>query len=296
MGCGAAGAPAGGLARLGEREGSAEHAREGQGAEARKPGIHPSSFRFRTKRGGDVAKSPTSKAPTSKRAEPRSEGAPSFHIRRRNPTSFSRHGYATSAPAARASGRRREHHSCAPRRSVLAAPADADVAAPAIAMHGAPALPAGLRHAALRQSARRRRAERCGLACLGAFDSLNPYNVKALSTAAGALRPCLRIADGALARRAVHALRPRSPRAIETDAARDYATSSASIPGRISPTVRRSPPPTCASPSNCCAPRAGRRSARRSRSSRSVDDAGRAGRSASISPAPTTANCRSSSR
>ena len=57
-------------------------------------------------------------------------------------------------------------------------------AAGAIAMHGAPALAAGFDHLpyANRDAPK---GGRLALAYLGAFDSLNPYNVKALSTAQG---------------------------------------------------------------------------------------------------------------
>jgi peptide/nickel transport system substrate-binding protein len=67
-----------------------------------------------------------------------------------------------------------------------AAPARAETDAPvnAIAMHGAPALPPGFRHLPY-VNPDAPKGGRLNLAFLGAFDSLNPYNVKALSTAQG---------------------------------------------------------------------------------------------------------------
>ena len=66
----------------------------------------------------------------------------------------------------------------------LAAPARAEIAAPvsAIAMHGQPALPPGFAHFPY-VNPDAPKGGRLNLAFLGAFDSLNPYNVKALSTA-----------------------------------------------------------------------------------------------------------------
>ncbi len=66
----------------------------------------------------------------------------------------------------------------------LGAPARAEIAAPvtAIAMHGQPALPAGFAHFPY-VNPEAPKGGRLNLAFLGAFDSLNPYNVKALSTA-----------------------------------------------------------------------------------------------------------------
>ena len=67
-----------------------------------------------------------------------------------------------------------------------AAPAFAQTAPPdaAIAMHGAPALPADFDHLPY-ANPQAPKGGRLSLAYLGAFDSLNPYNVKALSTAQG---------------------------------------------------------------------------------------------------------------
>ncbi len=68
----------------------------------------------------------------------------------------------------------------------VAASAAAEIRGPvnAIAMHGAPALDAGFKHLPyVNQDAPK--GGRLDLAYLGAFDSLNPYNVKALSTAQG---------------------------------------------------------------------------------------------------------------
>lgn len=68
----------------------------------------------------------------------------------------------------------------------LAAPARAGIAAPvsAIAMHGQPALPAGFANFPY-VNPDAPKGGRLNLAFLGAFDSVNPYNVKALSTAQG---------------------------------------------------------------------------------------------------------------
>src|ERR1700722_13631225 len=54
----------------------------------------------------------------------------------------------------------------------------------AIAMHGEPALPPGFAHLPC-ANPDAPKGGRLNLAFLGAFDSLNPYNVKALSTAQG---------------------------------------------------------------------------------------------------------------
>src|ERR1700691_1860894 len=54
----------------------------------------------------------------------------------------------------------------------------------AIAMHGEPALPPDFDHLPY-VNAQAPKGGALNLACLGAFDSLNPYNVKALSTAQG---------------------------------------------------------------------------------------------------------------
>jgi peptide/nickel transport system substrate-binding protein len=65
-------------------------------------------------------------------------------------------------------------------------PASAQIGAPvgAIAMHGTPALPPGFAHLPY-VNPEAPKGGRLNLAYLGAFDSLNPYNVKALSTAEG---------------------------------------------------------------------------------------------------------------
>ena len=67
-----------------------------------------------------------------------------------------------------------------------ALPAGAGIGAPvgAIAMHGVPALEPGFRHLPYVNPDAPKGGE-LNLAYLGAFDSLNPYNVKALSTAQG---------------------------------------------------------------------------------------------------------------
>ena len=69
---------------------------------------------------------------------------------------------------------------------VLAAAGRAEIAEPvgAIAMHGAPALPPNFAHFPY-VNPDAPKGGRLDLAYLGAFDSLNPYNVKALSTAQG---------------------------------------------------------------------------------------------------------------
>ncbi|HXZ14916.1 MAG TPA: ABC transporter substrate-binding protein, partial [Roseiarcus sp.] len=67
----------------------------------------------------------------------------------------------------------------------LAAPQAAETgAAPAIAMHGEPHLAPGFDHFPY-VNPEAPKGGRLNLAVLGAFDSLNPYNVKALSTAEG---------------------------------------------------------------------------------------------------------------
>jgi peptide/nickel transport system substrate-binding protein len=70
--------------------------------------------------------------------------------------------------------------------AALAGPAPAQElkSAEAIAMHGAPALAAGFDHLPY-ANPDAPKGGRLNLAYLGAFDSLNPYNVKALSTAQG---------------------------------------------------------------------------------------------------------------
>src|SRR5208282_2781841 len=69
---------------------------------------------------------------------------------------------------------------------VLAAAGRAEIGEPigAIAMHGAPALPPNFAHFPY-VNPDAPKGGRLDLAYLGAFDSLNPYNVKALSTAQG---------------------------------------------------------------------------------------------------------------
>ena len=104
----------------------------------------------------------------------------------------------------------------------LAAPADADAPAPAIAMHGAPALAANFPNLPYANP----QAPKGGtlrLGVLGTFDSLNPFNVKALSTAEGLVG---HVFQHLMARSydepfTLYGLVAKS---IETDAARDYAT------------------------------------------------------------------------
>ena len=74
----------------------------------------------------------------------------------------------------------------APRCSSPRGPRRAEIGEPvgAIAMHGEPALPADFAHLPY-VNPDAPKGGRLDLAYLGAFDSLNPYNVKALSTAQG---------------------------------------------------------------------------------------------------------------
>ena len=101
-------------------------------------------------------------------------------------------------------------------------------------MHGEPALPRDFDHLPYADPARPKAAAALGFQ--GTFDSLNPYNLKAGSTAQGLERQRLPVADGALGRRAVHPLRP--DRAVDRDRRRPRNTStSASIRARASPTA-----------------------------------------------------------
>jgi peptide/nickel transport system substrate-binding protein len=68
--------------------------------------------------------------------------------------------------------------------AVGSAPGQETAPAGAIAIHGAPALPASFDHLPY-ANPDAPKGGRLNLAYLGAFDSLNPYNVKALSTAQG---------------------------------------------------------------------------------------------------------------
>jgi peptide/nickel transport system substrate-binding protein len=104
----------------------------------------------------------------------------------------------------------------------LVAPAQAEESPPthAIAMHGAPALAAGFAHLPYVNPAAPK-GGRLDLAYLGAFDSLNPYNVKALSTSQGLVGNVyqslmVRSADEPFT---LYGLIARS---IETDNARDF--------------------------------------------------------------------------
>jgi peptide/nickel transport system substrate-binding protein len=92
----------------------------------------------------------------------------------------------------------------------------------AIAMHGEPALPEGFTHLPY-VNPDAPKGGRLNLAYLGAFDSLNPYNVKALSTAQGLIGNVyqslmFRSADEPFT---LYGLIAQS---IETDAARDHVT------------------------------------------------------------------------
>ncbi len=102
--------------------------------------------------------------------------------------------------------------------------ARADEAPPtyALAMHGAPALPPDFTHLPY-ANPNAPKGGRLSLAFLGAFDSLNPYNVKALSTAQGLVGNVyqslmIRSADEPFT---LYGLIARS---IETDDARDFIT------------------------------------------------------------------------
>jgi peptide/nickel transport system substrate-binding protein len=106
--------------------------------------------------------------------------------------------------------------------AALLAPAEAEVSPPthAIAMHGAPALAADFAHLPY-ANPDAPKGGRLDLAYLGAFDSLNPYNVKALSTSQGLVGNVyqslmMRSADEPFT---LYGLIARS---IETDNARDF--------------------------------------------------------------------------
>ena len=107
---------------------------------------------------------------------------------------------------------------------LAAAPASAETDQPtyAMAMHGAPALAADFAHLPY-ANPDAPKGGRLRLAYLGVFDSLNPYNVKALSTAQGLINNVyqslmFRSADEPFT---LYGLIARS---IETDAARDAVT------------------------------------------------------------------------
>ena len=102
------------------------------------------------------------------------------------------------------------------------APASGGVVGPpagAIAMHGEPALPPDFDHLPY-VNPKAPKGGRLNLAYLGAFDSLNPYNVKALSTAQGLIG---NVYQSLMARSADEpfTLYGLIARSIETDAARD---------------------------------------------------------------------------
>jgi peptide/nickel transport system substrate-binding protein len=108
--------------------------------------------------------------------------------------------------------------------TALLAPARAEESPPtyAIAMHGAPALAADFAHLPY-ANPDAPKGGRLDLAYLGAFDSLNPYNVKALSTSQGLVGNVyqslmVRSADEPFT---LYGLIARS---IETDNARDFVT------------------------------------------------------------------------
>ena len=106
--------------------------------------------------------------------------------------------------------------------ATLLGSARADTAPPtyAIAMHGAPALPADFPHLPY-ANPDAPKGGRLSLAYLGAFDSLNPYNVKALSTAQGLVG---NVYQSLMTRSADEpfTLYGLIARSIETDEARDF--------------------------------------------------------------------------
>ena len=109
-------------------------------------------------------------------------------------------------------------------------------------MHGEPALPADFPHLPY-ANPDAPKGGRLTLAYLGAFDSLNPYNVKALSTAQGLIGNVyqslmMRSADEPFTLYGLIAQLDRDRRR------RAIVSSSISTRARISPTARRSPPPT----------------------------------------------------
>src|SRR5271156_3357950 len=107
--------------------------------------------------------------------------------------------------------------------ALAGAPAPAGVVGPpmsAIAMHGNPALPPGFDQLPY-INPEAPKGGRLDLAYLGAFDSLNPYNVKALSTAQGLIG---NVYQSLMARSADEpfTLYGLIARSIETDDARDF--------------------------------------------------------------------------
>ena len=109
---------------------------------------------------------------------------------------------------------------CAPAQAQDTAPAAPPSPAHAIAMQGAPALPPDFTHLPyVNPSAPK--GGRLNLAYLGAFDSLNPYNVKALSTAQGLIG---NVYQSLMTRSTDEpfTLYGLIAKSIETDDARDY--------------------------------------------------------------------------
>jgi peptide/nickel transport system substrate-binding protein len=104
---------------------------------------------------------------------------------------------------------------------IAATPAGAEIGQPvgAIAMHGEPALDADFKHLPY-VNPEAPKGGRLDLAYLGAFDSLNPYNVKALSTAEGLIG---NVYQSLMARSADEpfTLYGLIAESLETDAARD---------------------------------------------------------------------------
>ncbi len=100
------------------------------------------------------------------------------------------------------------------------APALADSPRPSIAMHGAPALPDDFDHWPY-ANPEAPKGGRLTLAYLGSFDSLNPFNVKALSTSEGLIG---NVYQSLMARShdEPFTLYPQIAKTIETDEERDY--------------------------------------------------------------------------
>ena len=160
----------------------------------------------------------------------------------------------------------------------------------AIAMHGAPALAAGIRRTCPTPTPTRRRAGASTLAYLGAFDSLNPYNVKALSTAQGLVGNVyqslmMRSADEPFT---LYGLIARS---IETDDARDRVAFHLDPAAHFSDGEKITAADVVFS-FNLLKAKGPPLATRRLRPGQKSRDARRHDRDVSISPAPTIANCR----
>ena len=126
--------------------------------------------------------------------------------------------------------------------AALAAQAGTGEPAGAIAMHGEPALPPNFAHLPY-VNPDAPKGGRLDLAYLGAFDSLNPYNVKAAVDRPGPGRQRLSIADGAVRTTSRSRFTGSSPRASKSTTP-GTGSSSISIRARISRTAPRSRRPT----------------------------------------------------